>query len=459
MKTLRPIFSLLLGLFFLIVGHGMQIALIPLRAKAEGWSDVEIGGIGSAYYIGFVLGCIGAPHLIRRAGHIRAFTALVAVLSSAMVAHPLWVAFPVWFGLRMLLGVALAGLYMVLESWVNDRASNTNRGLSMSAYIMVNYGALALGQVMVTLYSPLEFSLFAIAAISMSLAAIPLALTQQAQPVPVAMVRFRPLALYRVSPVGFIGVTASGIANGSFWSLGAVAAVGVGLSSRDAALFMGIVTAAGAIAQWPVGRFSDRIDRRVVLIVLLVLAVVVGLLFAFLPIAGAGWFILAIFFGAAIAPTYSIAAAHTYDYAAKGTTVETAAGLFLANSGGAIIGPLIAAQVMFYLGSSRLFLFTAVVHAALGTYIFLRLRSRQSVATALKTQYSSGATAPAGSGIAPEAVDPADPNVATPPAEPPLPKDAAPSGSAEPASEAPPTGPDEPPPASPETPTDPDAAR
>ncbi|MCR4281801.1 MAG: MFS transporter, partial [Bauldia sp.] len=323
MSTLRPIFSLLLGLFFLIVGHGMQIALIPLRAKAEGWSDVEIGAIGSAYYIGFVIGCVGAPYLIRRAGHIRAFAALVALVSSAMVAHPLWVAFPVWFGLRMLLGASLAGLYMVMESWINDRAANTNRGLTMSAYIMVNYGALAIGQLMVTLYSPLEFSLFAIATISMSLAAIPLALTRQAQPAPVAMVRFRPLSLYRTSPVGFVGVTASGVANGSFWSLGAVAAVGIGMSSRDAAFFMGIVTAAGALAQWPAGRLSDKIDRRLVLVTLLVAAAFVGLLFAFLPIAGKGWLVLAALFGMAIAPTYSVAAAHAYDYATKGTTVET----------------------------------------------------------------------------------------------------------------------------------------
>ena len=112
MSTLRPIFSLLLGTFFLIVGHGIQITLIPLRAEAEGWPAFQIGAIGSAYYIGFVVGCIGAPFLIRRAGHIRAFTALVSLISATMVIHPLWVSFPTWFVLRMLLGVSLAGLYM-----------------------------------------------------------------------------------------------------------------------------------------------------------------------------------------------------------------------------------------------------------------------------------------------------------------------------------------------------------
>ena len=120
--TLRPILSLLLGFFFLIVGHGLQITLLPLRAAAEGWSSFEIGVIGSAYYIGFVAGCFGAPYLIRHSGHIRAFTALVALISATMVTLPLLVVFPAWFFLRLLIGFSLAGLYMIIESWLNDRA-------------------------------------------------------------------------------------------------------------------------------------------------------------------------------------------------------------------------------------------------------------------------------------------------------------------------------------------------
>ena len=437
MSTLRPIFSLLLGTFFLIVGHGIQITLIPLRAEAEGWAPFQIGAIGSAYYVGFVVGCIGAPFLIRRAGHIRAFITLVSLISSVMVVHPLWVTFPTWFVLRMLLGLSLAGLYMILESWLNDRASNTNRGFIMSAYIMVNYGALAVGQFLVTLSSPLEFTLFAVATMTMSLAAMPLALTRQTQPAPVANVRFRPLALYRNSPVGLVGVTASGVANGAFWSLGAVAAVGAGMSARDAAIFMGIVTAAGALAQWPAGRVSDSIDRRLVLVTILIAAVIVGLLFAFLPLPTGGWFIFAALFGMAIAPTYSLAAAHAYDYAPKGSTVETAAGLFLANASGAIVGPLIASTVMERYGTARLFLFTAIVHAALAAYIFWRIRQRKAVAAVLKTEFDQAATVPAGSGIPPGPLDPSDINVAMPHPE------------EEPPSPPPDAGPGEPPKAAP----------
>lgn len=412
LTTLRPIFSLLLGLFFLIVGHGLQLNLIPLRAQAEGWSALQIGVIGSAYYIGFVGGCIGAPYLILRAGHIRAFMVLVSLIAAAMIAHTLSVTFPVWFVLRLVFGASLAGLYMIIESWVNDRASNQNRGLIMSAYIMVNYGALAIGQFLVTLYSPLEFALFAIATLMMSLAAIPLALTRQSEPAPVALVRFRPLALYRASPVGLIGAFGSGLANGAFWSLGAVAAVGHGLSARDAALFIAISTAAGAVAQWPVGRLSDRMDRRVVLAALLALAAFVGLIFAFVPIPGRAWYVLAIFYGFAVAPSYSISAAHAYDYAQKGTMVETAAGLFIASASGSIIGPLIAATMMQHLGGSTLFLYTALVHLALIAYIVVRVRARPSVAPALKTEFDQGASVPGGGAIPPEPREPAAPGAA-----------------------------------------------
>jgi MFS family permease len=269
----------------------------------------------------------------------------------------------------------------------------------MSSYIMVNYAALAIGQFMVTLAAPTEFTLFALSAMAMSIAAIPLALTTQKQPAPVSIVRFRPLALYRSSPVGLVGASVAGIATGAFWSLGAVAAVGVGLPAHDAAIFMGIFTATGALAQWPVGRISDRVDRRLVLIGILVAAAIVGLLLAFLPQSGWLWFVLAAFLGAAMAPTYSVAAAHAYDHAEPGAMVETAEGLFVASASGSIIGPLLASVAMDHFGPSSLFLFNAVVHGCLAVYVVWRVRARPALAQALKTEFDFAASSPVSSGV------------------------------------------------------------
>ncbi len=416
-STLGPISSLLLGVAFLIVGHGLQLILVPLRASAEGWSQVQIGALGSAYYLGFMAGCFGGPYTILRAGHIRAFAAAVSLAAAAIVAHPLWIAFPVWLVLRLAIGASLACLYLIIESWLNDRVGNASRGLIMSAYIIVNFAALTVGQFMVTLYSPTEFSLFAIATLSISLATIPVALTRSAQPAPVTLVRFRPRALYQASPVGIVGVTTIGIANGAFWSLGAVAVVGGGLVAKDAALFMSIATVGGALMQWPVGRLSDRVDRRIVLMALLTAAAMVGVLLAFLPGSRPTWFSLAFLFGLTTLPTYSIAAAHAYDYAEPGTYVETAAGILLANACGSIVGPLLASLLMQRTGTTMLFLFTAIVQAALAAFVFARLRLRAPPATAEKTEFDLAATAPVGGVIPPEALDPEDTNVATPPPE------------------------------------------
>jgi len=413
-STFAPVSSLLLGVAFLIGGNGLQFVLVPLRASAEGWGAVEIGAVGSAYYIGFVLGCFGGPYAILRAGHIRAFAAAVAVATAATVALPLWPEFAPWFVLRLAIGASFAALYTVIESWLNDRATNQTRGIIMSAYIVVNFAAIALGQFTVTLFSPVEFTLFAIATMSMSLAIVPVALTRSAQPAPIALVRFRPRALYESSPVGVVGVTVVGVANGAFWSLAAVAAIGVGLSVSEAASFMVIATVGGALIQWPAGRLSDRVDRRIVLVAFLAAAAVIGLALALWPASGPAWFVLALLFGMSTLPTYSLSAAHAYDHASSDTMVETAAGLLLANACGAVAGPLLAAPLMQQAGPATLFVFIAGAQALLAAFVVYRLRVTPAVPVEDKTGFDLAATAPIGGVISPEQLDPQDPSVATP---------------------------------------------
>jgi MFS family permease len=414
MKTLAPIASLLVGVAFLITGHGLQVTLVPLRAAAESWSEFQIGAVGSAYYVGFVAGCLGAPFLILRSGHIRAFAALASLTTAVTVAQAVFVDFWPWVAFRFAVGAALAGLYMIIESWLNDQATNETRGLVMSLYIVVNFAAITVGQLAVTLYPPTSFALFSLAGISTTLAVVPVVLTRSAQPAPITLVRFRPLALYRASPAGIVGVTLIGVANGAFWSLGTVFAVGAGLSASMAAVFMSAAVVGGALSQWPAGRLSDSIDRRFVLIGLLAAGAVFGLALAFLPLAGTAVLVVAFLFGVATLPTYSIAAAHSYDHAAPGTHVETAAGILLANGAGAIAGPLAASLMMEHLGSARLFLFTALVQLALAAFIVTRLRLRAAPAPAEKTDFDLAATAPVGAVIPPEALNPEDPNVARP---------------------------------------------
>jgi MFS family permease len=415
MRTnLRPIASLLLGVAFLLAGNGLQFTLLPLRGAADGFSALALGLIGSAYYAGFVAGCLLAPYVILRAGHIRAFTALVAMAVVVGLAYALATDVTAWTVFRIVNGFCLAGFYLVIESWLNDRATNETRGLVMSSYVVVNFFAFTIGQLLVTLYPIQQAGNFMVAAMLASLAIVPVALTRSAQPAPITIVSFRPLQLYRAAPVGLVASLMIGLANGAFLGLGPVSARGNGLDVGQVALFMGAATFAGALAQWPVGRLSDRMDRRLVLLVLLIGAAVTGVLLWLF--AGNGVLLLAFgfLFGALALPGYSLAAAHAYDKTLSSEMVPTAATILLANALGAAIGPLFASALMAELGPRALFLFTAIAQALLAAYVFYRTTVQPSLPAPEKTEFDLAATAPVGAMVTGETPDPSDPSVAVP---------------------------------------------
>ncbi len=411
---LRPIASLLLAVAFLLAGNGLQFTLLPLRGHADGLGDFALGVIGSAYYIGFVSGCLLAPRLIVRAGHIRAFAAMAALAVVIALAYALNTDVIAWTLFRLVNGFCLAGIYLVIESWLNDRASNHNRGMVMSAYVFVNFLAFTVGQLMVTLYPIREDGNFILAAMLLSFAILPVALTRSAQPAPITIVIFRPMQLYRAAPVGLVGCLMVGMANGSFLGLGPLSAAGNGLSVGKVALFMSGATLAGALVQWPVGRLSDRLDRRIVLFALLVGAAVTGVLLWMF--ARNGWLLLTfgVLFGALALPCYSLAAAHAYDKTAPSDMVPTAATILLANAVGAAIGPLLASLVMAALGPRALFLFTAAAQGLLAVYVFYRTKVQAPLAAPEKTEFDLAATAPIGAMVTGEQLDPFDPSVVVP---------------------------------------------
>lgn len=416
MRTvLSPIAALLLSVAVLLTGGGLLGTLLPVRASLEAFQALEIGLMGSAYYLGFVLGCLRGARLIMRVGHIRAFTTLSAIASTAALLHALWIEPYVWALLRALTGFCFAGLYLVIESWLNDKADNTNRGFVMGFYTMVNLTMMAAGQMMLTLAPPQQFPLFAIAAILVSLAAVPVALTISPQPAPLAEARLRPVRLYRLSPVGVIGVFLVGLANGAFWALGPAYAAGIGADTDQIAIFMSIAVMGGALAQWPVGRLSDRFDRRYVLIANCVLAMLGATGLALF--GGSGGWLLSIFaclFGAAALPLYAICAAHAFDFVERGDLVEASSGLLLANGIGSVIGPLTAATLMQPDRPFGLFAYTAAVHLLLAGFAVWRITRRVAPAAEVRPGFDLTSTAPTMVALEPQLPNaPADPDRGT----------------------------------------------
>lgn len=375
LKALAPVASLLVGVAILLTGQGLQGTLLPVRATLEQFSIFGVGFIGGTYFLGFTLGCLFGARMIRSVGHVRVFAAMTAAASAAPLLHGLWINIWSWALLRSVSGFCFAVLYMVIESWINEKASNENRGTIFSAYALINMTVLAVGQQMLLLEDPRTLTLFAVASVLVSLAAVPVVLSTSEHPRLVKSVSLNIAYLYRTSPAGMLGALATGLANGSFWALAPVFAASY---SDDLALAAGVMTASvlgGAISQWPLGHLSDRIDRRYVM---------ASISFGSAAMAVAIWIfvdrlvplhiaMLCAAWGAMAFPLNSISVAHANDKARPNEYVMLSGGLLLMYGMGAVAGPIISSTLMGSVGAAGLFLFTALIHTVLLLYILNRV--------------------------------------------------------------------------------------
>ena len=378
--TYRSIFSLLGGTAFLLAASGLHSLLLPLRGQGEGFSTAALGLLGTAWAGGFVAGCYFAPLLVRKVGHVRAFGAFAASAAMVALTTGLWIDEVVWIALRAATGFVMAGAFMVIESWLNERATNENRGTVFGLYMMVTYGAITAGQMLVAMTDVSLAAPFMLAGILFCASLIPVAVSSAASPRPLAEVRLDLAGLYANSPVAAVGCLLVGIANGAWGTLGAVYGARVGISSFEIALMMSIVVVSGAVAQLPVGRLSDRTDRRFVMSGAAFGAAAFALaLFVFAPRSGAAILALTAGYGALAYTLYSIAVAHANDHASAEDFVKISGGLLLLYGFGTMIGPLMGAFLMERLRPDSLFLATAAPHFALGAYALLRARIRPPV--------------------------------------------------------------------------------
>ncbi len=371
-----PLFALLVGNTLLVLGTGLQSVLLPVRARIEGYTDPMMGLLGAAYYLGFVLGCLAAPILVRRVGHSRAFSVLAVVAAQTFPWHAALLQWPAWIVLRIVAGLCIAGLSMVVESWINEASANANRGRMLATYLVLTACATMGGQTMLRLSDPAAATGFLLVALCIGLSMVPLAVSTAPAPRPLTEVRLDLRRLYRTSPAAVIGCLSVGLANGAFWSLAPAVLQSHGGAPDRVAVFMSVAVAGGASAQWPVGRLSDRLDRRWAILAAcggaFLAAVALGLL------RHRSWpaeLALAAAFGAASFPLYALCVAHANDHAASGEFVQTSGGLLASFGIGAVIGPPLASLVM-SAADGGLFLFIAVVHLGLAAFVTHRMAMR-----------------------------------------------------------------------------------
>jgi MFS family permease len=394
--VVAPLAALLLGASILLLGNGLQSLLLPIRATMEGFSTHSIGFMGAAYPAGFILSCLVTPHLVKRVGHIRTFAVFAAVAGVTVLAYGSFVVPALWVAFRMISGFCFAGLFMVIESWLNEAAQNSNRGQVFSLYMVIQLSSITIGQILIMVADPARFELFALSAAAIILGLVPVGLTTSKAPPPIEIVRLRLDRLYRMSPVGVLGCFFVGMANGAFGSLGPVFAGGAGLSVAEIALFMSAALIGGTLAQVPIGRMSDRMDRRRVIAFSCLLAIAAGLLLMLAGDARAGGVLLpsgpfmtelprgsliglALLFGAGVYPLYGLCTAHTNDFVDRSEFVEASSGLLLTWALGATVGPLLAAALMENVGLAGLFVFIAAVHTGFAGFTLWRMTRRTAL--------------------------------------------------------------------------------
>jgi MFS family permease len=390
-RAITSVAALLVGAAILLTGQGLQGTLLPVRASLESFSTISIGLMGTTYFLGFTFGCLKGASLIRGVGHVRVFAAMTAIASAMPILHGLWVNPWVWSLLRFITGFCFAILYLVIESWLNERSTNENRGSVFSAYVLINMTVLGVGQQMLLLYDPIHLDLFALASVMVSLAAVPVVLSRAENPRTIEDAKLDFRYLYRNSAVGMLGSLVCGLANGSFWALGPVFAVAISGDISLTANFMTAVVLGSALGQWPLGWLSDRTDRRIVLGTVASAGVVIGaVIWLMAPeLSNAGIITLAALWGALAFPIYPLAAAHANDRAEAGMFVMVSAGLLLMYGVGAIIGPFVASAMMTLGNVGYLFLFTSMVHLFLAVYVVARRFIRPQVAISEHKPFSN----------------------------------------------------------------------
>ncbi|MDA0784671.1 MAG: MFS transporter [Proteobacteria bacterium] len=379
-SVLFAVAALLTGVLLLMLGSGLQGTLLGIRGAMEGFSRVEIGLMMSAYYAGFAIACLFGGRIIERVGHIRAFAVFTGVASAAAVVHAVMVDPYSWIVLRVVTGACFAALYMVIESWLNGQVTNERRGTVMGVYMIVNLAGMAAAQQLLLLSDPGGFELFVLSSVLFSLAVVPIALTTSTLPAPIPTERMGLRELYAVSPLSVVGALGIGLSNGALWGLVPLAAINFGFTTSDVALLMSLIILGGVVFQWPTGWASDRMDRRAVIAAACGLLVVtcVGL---FLTSGGeAGAFLAVSFvFGGMTMVIYPLCSAHLNDRISETDRVRASAAMLLVLGFGAVIGPLLGALAMRYLGDSGLFVYIAAVGTVLFVFVLLRMRDQPPV--------------------------------------------------------------------------------
>ena len=364
-----------------MISNGLLATLLTLRANDLGFSASGIGLMQSAYPVGSFLGCLIAPRLIMGVGHIRTFAALASVASVAALVHLITYDLWSWGAMRLLSGFCFSGLYIVAESWLNGRADNNTRGSLLSIYFIIQTGGVTIGQLLLNLSSPEGIFLFVLVSILISLSLVPMLISASTTPSYELPERITFMELFRLSPMGLTGSFVNGVSQGALYVALALYASAIGFSSGAVGTLIGFMTLGGMLAQFPMGKLSDRVDRRFVIVGAPILTLPVCYYLSSLgnPLDNRALLFGAVsVIGALVLPLYSICMAHMNDYLKPGQMVAASGTLVLIFAMGMIFGPVLGSVAVDSYGPEGLFYLLSITSAVTVSTGLFRLWNGQS---------------------------------------------------------------------------------
>ena len=378
--AIKSAWALFLGLAFIMLGNGLQGSLVAVRAQFEVFNTSVIGFVMAGYFVGFFLGSILVPRLVGRVGHVRVFGALASLASFGVLVYPIFVDPIAWVLIRVLTGVCYAGLYIICESWLNDRATNETRGQLLSIYMIISLLGMGGGQYLLNLYSPADFQLFTIVSVLISLSVVPVLVSAARGPEFEAPETMGPIRLYKASPLGVVSMFLVGTSAGVVMGMGPSFAYQQGLTIAEVSVFMSAIFVGGFIFTWPIGKLSDIMDRRTVIMITAVAAVAAGAFGASLGNDNKLLVFIAVgLAGGVTFPIYSLSIAYTNDYLSPKQMVAASSALVMTNGLGAMLGPNIGAGAMELFGPSGFYVTIAGIHVAMAAFALWRMTRRAAL--------------------------------------------------------------------------------
>ena len=392
-KILKSSWALFTGYFILMVAHGFQGNLLGVRSVIEEFNFLATGSIMSGYFVGYFIGANSIPNLVGRVGHIRVFAALASMASLSILIHAVFVNPIIWTMARFVTGFALVGIFIVMESWLNDRANNRTRGQLLSVYMFITLIGISLGSLLLNFSSPDKYEPFILISLLLSFALIPILLTKRKAPKFKKQGFINIKGLFKTSPLATVSMFCTGLIHSALFSLGAVYAAKMNFTILEISLLLFIITVCGGLFQWPIGYFSDKSDRRLIIIICTFVAAV----FAFLAIYVSGaslenmylaisadrnkilfFLFFGIYAGMAI-PLFTLNLAYINDYMEKAKFVSAGAGMQIIFGLGAMMGPFLCSTLMSAFGTNGFFIYLLIFHLIIGLFGLYRITRRETV--------------------------------------------------------------------------------